>query len=228
MSKRYTLKPYFAVVGAFFGFIITSKSDSVALCLIVGIVCGAVGWVIGAAIDSLIEKAVGKGVDLVASGISKAVGSGKNKTTVPNEAETNPLLNGGAGPIVSEEAKEWRCRVCGVMNAADVAVCECGNVRPIKLEKPAHTEKKPTSVGNDWRCPKCGAVNAGYIGTCGCGFDKSDLPPEGTLSGAEEPVGKAENALNEFEKMKGYKEMLDAGIITQEEFDRKKAELLNL
>lgn len=36
------------------------------------------------------------------------------------------------------------------------------------------------------------------------------------------------NSLSLVEKMNQYKELLDSGIITQEEFDRKKKELLDL
>lgn len=38
---------------------------------------------------------------------------------------------------------------------------------------------------------------------------------------------KSDNELENLEKLKSYKELLDSGVITQEDFDKKKAELLN-
>lgn len=44
----------------------------------------------------------------------------------------------------------------------------------------------------------------------------------------EEEKDKSEKELLNVQKLKSYKELLDSGVITQEEFDKKKSELLDL
>lgn len=73
-----------------------------------------------------------------------------------------------------------------------------------------------------WKCNKCGAVNAAYCGTCGCGATKD---------GNEQSMKQASKHMIEdsaINAMKKYKELLDADIITKEEFDEKKKELLGI
>jgi hypothetical protein len=65
-----------------------------------------------------------------------------------------------------------------------------------------------------WEC-KCGRINASYTGTCACGRKKNEL---------EKPAAKADK----FEEMKRYKELLDLGIVTEEEYEKKKKELLGI
>ena len=45
---------------------------------------------------------------------------------------------------------------------------------------------------------------------------------------AEEEKDKSEKELLNVQKLKSYKDLLDSGVITQEEFDKKKSELLDL
>ena len=101
--------------------------------------------------------------------------------------------------------------------------------------------------GDGWRCT-CGRKNANYTGTCACGRTKDGRNPaaearlrkmeqeEALKRQAEEQNRKEETELknaqpepNKFENLKllkEYKNLLDSGVITQEEFDKKKAELL--
>jgi membrane protease subunit (stomatin/prohibitin family) len=90
---------------------------------------------------------------------------------------------------------------------------------------------------NSWECANCGKVNLNYVGTCGCGQTKDKNFPtqqiqSSLLSDIQKPT--ATSALGNtpddsvIASLKQYKELLDTGIITQEEFDRKKKELLNL
>ena len=85
-----------------------------------------------------------------------------------------------------------------------------------------------------WICSKCGKTNQGYTGSCGCGMTKTEN--EAILKAENEKAAKessAEEALKEDKeiitahRIKAFKELLDTGAITQEEFDRKKAELLD-
>ena len=70
-----------------------------------------------------------------------------------------------------------------------------------------------------WKCNKCGNVNPSYSGTCNCGNLK-------VSNQTKEIEDKRETA--NFQKMKSYKDLLDSGVITQEEFDAKKEQLLGL
>lgn len=70
-----------------------------------------------------------------------------------------------------------------------------------------------------WKCNKCGNVNPSYTGTCNCGNLKAS-------NQTKEKEDKRETA--NFQKMKSYKDLLDSGVITQEEFDAKKEQLLGL
>ncbi len=86
-----------------------------------------------------------------------------------------------------------------------------------------------------WICSKCGRTNQGYTGSCGCGMTKTEneaiLKAE---SAKEAKAASVEEALKEDKeiitahRIKAYKELLDTGAITQEEFDKKKAELLDI
>lgn len=87
-----------------------------------------------------------------------------------------------------------------------------------------------------WMCT-CGTFNAGFAPICKCGKRKSEVVTE-----KPQNMGKLENnqAANQtptrrdaikkeqetIRLLKDYKDLLDSGAITQEEFDQKKAELL--
>lgn len=73
-----------------------------------------------------------------------------------------------------------------------------------------------------WKCYKCGRVNAVYAGTCACGVTKTEN------TALDKKKEKSEKELENIQKLKYYKELLDSGVITQEEFDKKKSQLLDL
>ncbi|MBM6925892.1 SHOCT domain-containing protein [Pseudoflavonifractor phocaeensis] len=74
-----------------------------------------------------------------------------------------------------------------------------------------------------WKC-SCGRINYHYVSTCACGKSKTDVvAPVKTSSLSQE-----KQTVSDIEAVKKYKELLDAGIITQEEFDIKKKQLLKL
>lgn len=72
-----------------------------------------------------------------------------------------------------------------------------------------------------WTCT-CGRVNAAYIGTCACGKTKSEV------IAAQNKTSVSKDEEQNVEALREYKKLLDEGILTQEEFDLKKKELLRL
>ena len=104
---------------------------------------------------------------------------------------------------------------------------------------------------NGWKCNKCGRGNASYVGTCGCGNTKvaNNKPPVvykpsstastdstssasssvniskgSSANGASNPVAPISIA----DEITKFKKLLDDGVITQEEFDKKKKQLLDM
>ena len=95
-----------------------------------------------------------------------------------------------------------------------------------------------------WRCSNCGKAHYSYETSCSCGKSRFDLAPtvkkkEAAISTIDETleensmntVGQKDNTNTDrspFDVIRKYKELLDEGIITQEEFDAKKKQLLGL
>ena len=87
-----------------------------------------------------------------------------------------------------------------------------------------------------WKC-SCGRINASYVGTCGCGRLKSEVDKKvKEQEGADSvnacaettPKLEKENEIKNLEYIVKLKELLDAGVITQEEFEAKKKKLLDI
>lgn len=79
---------------------------------------------------------------------------------------------------------------------------------------------------NEWKCHFCGRINQDYVTTCLCGHGKGErLPapaPKSDLS-----ISSAKSSANDImSELKKYKEMLDAGLITEEDYENKKKELM--
>ncbi len=88
----------------------------------------------------------------------------------------------------------------------------------------AHNQQLLASGG--WQCA-CGKVNASYVSSCSCGRSKSgDLPPEPAPVIPEEPDEDTE--VRNAQAIREYKKLLDEGILTAEEFEAKKKQLLGL
>lgn len=68
-----------------------------------------------------------------------------------------------------------------------------------------------------WKCT-CGRGHAAYESSCVCGVNKSNLLRKANNEDSTEKAN--------ISALKEYKELLDQGIITQEEFDRKKQDIL--
>ena len=74
-----------------------------------------------------------------------------------------------------------------------------------------------------WICPRCGTNNPNYVGTCGCGQYSIHVD---TTNYQSKPKIKKDDELVNQKKLYAYKELLDNGIITQEDYDKKKTELI--
>ncbi len=88
-------------------------------------------------------------------------------------------------------------------------------------EKNEQLEKKLLNSGG-WKCKKCGKIHPSYTGTCGCGVTKENNKE------MKDNVELRPNSDSNFSEIMKYKNLLDNSVITQEEFDAKKKELLNL
>lgn len=98
-----------------------------------------------------------------------------------------------------------------------------------------------TITNDEWMCT-CGRINSAYVSTCACGKNKRDvlnppMPPTAKEQNAEhlppqpavqetKPADCPETELSRIEAIRKYKELLDAEILTQEEFEAKKKQLL--
>lgn len=129
----------------------------------------------------------------------------------------------------STQTGAWICPNCGTQNRLSNTCITCAKQRP-----------GPRGGTEGWRC-RCGRTNASYVGTCSCGLLKpmpgaapSNVPAPQTnvQTSSSAPVTNVNSsdvkAGSKFDEVKSYKELLDAGIISQEDFDKKKAELLGL
>lgn len=97
------------------------------------------------------------------------------------------------------------------------------------------TQSYASTNANRWICPNCGAENS-LSNTCAtCGRNRYSQPAiEYTQTVASVPAQTpavqttSTQGDSKIEEIKAYKELLDSGVITQEEFDKKKAELLGI
>ena len=96
-----------------------------------------------------------------------------------------------------------------------------------------HNEQLLANGG--WKC-SCGIVQASYVSSCSCGKSKHEVQAAELKKKQEEEKRKEEQkkqaeTMDESSKVaaiKEYKELMDAGIISQEEFEAKKKQLLGL
>jgi len=88
----------------------------------------------------------------------------------------------------------------------------------------AHNQRILESGG--WQCA-CGRVNAFYVSSCACGGCKNgELPAEHTAVVVDELSEDTE--LRNAQAIREYKKLLDDGILTEEEYEAKKKQLLGL
>lgn len=148
-----------------------------------------------------------------------------------NNNVTTNTNNGGFDRLVNSDtdASKWRCKNCGELNSNTVYTCtRCGDRKRIQS---AYNANSTVPVENGWKCSKCGKINQNYVGTCGCGMRKQNNTPISqrtavTSQESQETIKKSQINISTADEIKRYKELLDTGAITQEEYDRKKKELL--
>ena len=85
------------------------------------------------------------------------------------------------------------------------------------IRKPNPIDEVPPPGG--WKCT-CGRSHAAYESSCACGRSKTEVQ----LGAKKENNPTTDN----ISAIKEYKKLLDDGIITQEEFEEKKKQLLGL
>lgn len=91
----------------------------------------------------------------------------------------------------------------------------------------ANPSTAKSSSGDEWKCYHCARVNPGYLTTCNCGLTLQ--MSKRAYREKDERVAEASKKNSEMDNLKllkEYKDMLDSGIITEEEFAAKKAQLL--
>ena len=98
-----------------------------------------------------------------------------------------------------------------------------------KALKESIARNSPSSVNDvstdGWKC-SCGRVHAGYVSSCACGQSKINmLQHANAVSNAKADSNATTKNLSAIRE---YKKLLDDGIITQEEYDAKKKQLLGL
>ena len=74
-----------------------------------------------------------------------------------------------------------------------------------------------------WRC-SCGRTHAGYVSSCVCGLNKNQSPAKPTPAPVKQSAPETE--AEKIAALREYKALLDSGVLTQEEFDKKKQQLL--
>ncbi len=84
-----------------------------------------------------------------------------------------------------------------------------------------------TLSGSGWKC-ECGRTHAAYVSSCTCGKSKKEVMAPVQQKKMETHKAESMDEVSKAAAIKEYKELADAGIITQEEFEAKKAQLLGL
>ena len=84
---------------------------------------------------------------------------------------------------------------------------------------------------NGWKCIKCGRGNAVYVGTCACGntkFDNKYVRNSNKKTAASEIDSKKLKQISVADEISKFKKLLDEGVISAEEFEKKKKQLLDM
>ena len=134
----------------------------------------------------------------------------------------------------------WRC-ICGRAHAAYVSTCACGQARRAVLDGtatatrfvPLSVPTPPPPQPQDWTCT-CGRAHPSFETSCICGKTKHEVLTANIILPDPEPK-LIEEALPEptsddqnIQTLRKYKTLLDDGVITPEDYDAKKKQLLGL
>lgn len=136
-----------------------------------------------------------------------------NLNKIAQESENQRILKNGG----------WKCPVCSKVNPSGLITCACGTRKPNKYETADKISKQTKLEDTGWKCYKCGTLNPQNVYICKCGIKKSEN--KANLANNQTETDNNQN-INNVEAIKKYKELLDIGAITQDEYNTKKAELL--
>ena len=143
------------------------------------------------------------------------------------------LIDGGMEALQEDKEYRKKCNVCGhifcytdsdlyrnkryakeAKSSANMAVLEAlGGTRLASNQQSAAADRALDKIVDYSKCPKCNSTNL------------SDATDEDIRNAAN---GSSTSAVSSADELKKFKELLDSGIITQEEFDAKKKQLLGL
>lgn len=104
-------------------------------------------------------------------------------------------------------------------------------------ETPNWAKPEKMRSSNGWECAFCRTVNDSYVGTCVCGKTREESDKRKDvieqykktrqIEEAKAPTDALHKELQWIEVIKQYKELLDLGAITNEEYEKKKNAILN-
>lgn len=112
----------------------------------------------------------------------------------------------------------WKCACCNKVNPSYLTTCSCGaKQKPYgSISEDSDSASRPFRI-----CPHCRKLHKTFVYECDCGYgQKSRHESESAISNSAAGTQLA------MEKLTTLKQLLDSGVLTQEEFDRKKQELL--
>lgn len=164
---------------------------------------------------------------------SKAAGSTVLVARV-SVSDLKKLIDGGMEELQKDNEYRKKCNVCGhifcyrdsdlrrnmrlakeAKSSANMAVLEAlGGTRLASNQQSAAADRALDKIVDYGKCPKCNSS------------DLSDATEE-EIRQAQSNNGNS-GAVSSADELKKYKELLDSGVITQEEFDAKKKQLLGL
>lgn len=133
----------------------------------------------------------------------------RSSSQAPVSSSTQNLVRSPSQADVPSSG--WKCNQCGRNNASYTTSCACGMTQA--------KNKDFDHVQGSFRvCPNCKKLHPKYVFSCDCGYpDKM---------GSSEDAGSWQASQSPADELLQLKKLLDAGAITQEEYDKKKQELL--
>lgn len=161
-------------------------------------------------------------------------------------ALNNPTLNLYERSFSNDGS--WVCYRCRKINSDYVGTCSCGiskdeNINNLRNARTGDAQTSmPKMNTGEWICNRCKKINPSFIGFCKCGMSRGESKNLDEKKKAEVFTNqkKEERIINNQQKdngviysedkcieiLKKYKELLDMGALTQEEFDKKKRDIL--
>ncbi len=114
-----------------------------------------------------------------------------------------------------------------LLSVIGIIICACKT--DIRLLEAVHKKEDTGDINREriipqsdsdgfWRCPKCGMLYSKYANECKCGYKKEENNNETETKSDGDIIS----------QLKNYKELLDNGTITEEEFTNIKKKILNM